>query len=454
MEETLQNPNSAVEAVPASPSKIKTHGIELVLAGIVVFISIIFLTMVSYNLFIKERVKDSAEYNTATYFVVNSQTLKEQLLAPMISMQFDDLHVSEKADYGICEVTFLLELKNGVVEKLKLGLIKVADFWLVYDAVLSPDTPAAYPLASTYQKILALLDSLSYQSSETARVYLDMIQEEVRDPNLYEYLAARVNAVSGNTVYAAQLLDDLKARVDYAKLAVMYERALVNFSREEFQKSVDLFEEIIAMYKEINAAKTASYNDSFSKPKDPLFASFNHDNVIAETYQNLALSYYQLGEFEKGLGMAEEALKFAEKIESSVVRSASLFVRALNLYKLGRLKDADKAFIEVISDVYNANLSQKAWAYFYRAEIAHTNGRPADSLDFYEMAVGLDPYNYLLREGTIKYLITRNYVGDVEIALSMAIRGIQYGQEKQRFRDLAAAIYKKSGLRDQSSMIE
>lgn len=430
--------------------KIRTYGIELVLIGIITFIAIIAFTILSYKLFVKDRVKKSTEYNTATYYVVNSETLKEQLLSPMESMEFGDLQVTENETFGVCELSFTLRLQNGLTENLSVALVKVADFWLVYEVILSPDTPAAYRLVSTYQKVNTLLNYLSYQDTKLADIILQLIKNETRDPNLVEYLSARVHAMAGNQTYAAQLLDDLRYRVSYSKLAVMYERAMIHFSENEYEKARDLFQQIITEYElaEANEDSVSRARSIFSGlPKDPLIASFSHDTVLADTYQNLSLIHYHLGEFGEGLKHADLALEKALAIGSKSIHSTALYVKALNLYQLKDYEKADENFEDVIADLDNHNLSQKAWSYYYRGQIAIHLGSEEECLDYFERAVNLDPFNYVIRLDTVRYLMNRNSTGDLEIALSFALRGVQNAVEEGLFKDLAQQLYARLGIR-------
>lgn len=438
-----------VKEKTVAEDRIQTYGTELVLIGVIVFIAIIAFIILSYKLFIKERVKKSTEYNTATYYVVNSETLKEHLLSPMESMEFSDLNVTENENFGVCELEFELHLQNDLNEKLRVGLVKVADFWIVYDVVMSPDTPAAYQLVSTYQKIITLLNYLSYQDTKLAEIILELIKNETRDPNLVEYLSARVQAMAGNETYSAQLLDDLKYRVAYSKLAVMYERAMIHFAESEHEKARDVFKEIIVEYDlatESEDRLSRSRSIFSGLPKDPLIASFSHDTVVADTHQNLALTYYHLGDFSTGLEQAELAIEKALSIGSKSIQSTSLYVKALNLYELKEFEKADLTFENVIADLDNHNLSQKAWSYYYRGQIAIRLGSEEECLDYFERAVSLDPFNYVIRLDTVRYLMNRNYNGDLEIALGLALRGIQYDVEPERFKDLAQKISARLGI--------
>lgn len=436
-------PDSDQNTRPRPEEKIKTHGLELVFIGTLLFAALITLTILAYKVFIVKRVKSSTEYLTATYFIENSEMFKEELSSPVYAMAFDDINVSEKENYGVCEIRFTLLLKSGLTTDIQLGLIKAADFWIVYETILDPGTPNARFLTSTYQKILMIMERLNYQDGLTAEVLLKSAGKEMLDHNLLHYLQSRVKGVLGLSTDVAQILDGLVHRVHHSRLAVLYEQALNDFVRQNYDKARLVFEQILTEYEQakVQEQHSSRLESIFAGlPLDPFLAGFNHDNIQAETFQNLALTYHELGEHEKGLEMAELALKKAEEIKSTVVWSSALFVKALNLYKLERYEEAEKTLDDVISDMENPNLSQKAWAYYYKADIAARFSRPRDSIDYYETAVVLDPFNYVIRRGAIEYLMSRGGAGDMEIALALAIRGVHYEEQKGLFEMLAERI--------------
>lgn len=440
----------------ADEEKIQTHGFELVIVGIIIFAAIIGSMILSYKFFIIERVKDSEEYNAATYFVVNSETLKEQLLSPMESMRFDTIHVENYESYGLCEISFNLILKTGLVQKLTIGLVRVADFWIVYEATLNPDSPAKVPLMSTYQVVIEILQRLEFQDVTMARAYLNLLKKDLRDPDLYDYLSARVNIAEKSDLYASQLLDDLKERVSYGKLAVIFERGMIDFDQENFNAAITAFHEVQSQYeKEIKGQSGQDDNSILFSglPKDPFIASFEHASVYTSACQMLALAYHRAQQYDLGLEWSLKAIEQADKIKSKIVRSTALYVKALNLYSLQRFPEAEAAFTDVISDIDNANLAQKAWAYFFKGEISVRLSSQSDSLDYYEAAVNLDPTNSVIRKGVVEYLINRNLVGDYEIALGVALRGLDYGIEKEVFKKYVSNLYGRLGMKDKSESL-
>ena len=283
--------------------KIKTYGFELVVIGVTLFVLIIALSIAAYTTFIKDRVKKSTEYKTAVYFLVHSPTIKEQLLSPIKAISFKNLSVSERSDYGICEITFSLILNNDLTEELRVGLVKVADYWIVYESVLNPDTPSTQELVSTYQKILIFLDYLSYQDVQTAGVVLDIIKTEIQDANLLAYLQARLKTLAGDDAQAIKTLDALAASAHYAVPAALYERAMIDFDNDDFKNAITQFLQVknkIEVFQTMEEIVIKQQSIFHNLPKDPFIVIFNHDNIMAELYQNLALAYYHTGDFAQG----------------------------------------------------------------------------------------------------------------------------------------------------------
>lgn len=454
----------AQDNVPTKRPKIRTHGAELVVIGILTFAALLGTMIGAYRLFIVGRVKSSEEFRTASYYASHSADLRGRLSGPVDKLRFEDINVNVSEGFGVCEIYFDLVLTGGKVEKLAVGLVKVADFWIVYEAQLHPGTEGEIQLTSTYQAILLFLEKIDYQEFEEAAALLEMIKGELRQPSLNDFLAAKLNAGNGNEVYAQQILNDLASRLKFSKPAVMYEEALLHFNRQDYPKAIEVLNRIEASFAGSGAKKTPEgaeeeWEEEEERglfeglPKDPFLASLDPENVLASSRKLMALAYNYAGNFEEGLKWSEKAIQQAEKIDSAVIRSGAVYLKALNLYSLGRYKDADKEFADVISDLDNPNLSQKAWSYYFRADVASREGRPEDSLDYYEMAVTLDPTNALVRQGAIEYLMSRNYVGDDEIALGMALRGLDYGVEKGKFKALASDLYGRLGVADKTAQM-
>jgi tetratricopeptide (TPR) repeat protein len=437
-------------------AKIRTYGAEFVFIGVLSFAALIGMMIVAYRLFIVGRVKSSEEFRTASYYAANSSDLRSHLSGPVEDLRFEDIDVNESEGFGVCEIYFDLALSGGKIEKLAVGLVKVADFWIVYEAQLRPGASDAVELRSTYQAILLFLEKIDYQEFDEAAALLHLIRGEMRQSPLEDFLAAKLNAVNGNDTYAKQVLSDLAARLEFSKFTVLYEEALLHFNRQDYAQAVDTLNRIESLYAaEKDREGTDGRGGLFAGlPKDPFLAELDPENVLASSRKLLALAYNYAGDFEQGLKWSEKAIEQAERIDSAVIRSGAVYLKALNLYSLGRYQEADKEFATVISDLDNPNLSQKAWSYYFRADVASREGRPEDSLDYYEMAVTLDPTNAMVRRGAIEYLVARNYVGDFEIALGMALRGLDYGVEKDQFKTLASDLYRRLGLADKTAQME
>lgn len=437
--------------------KVKTQGFELVLIGILAFIFIIGLTIGAYHIFIMDRVKNSVEFRTAINFAANSEELKKILVSSIEAIHFDDISVNEKEGYGRCWIYFNIELTDDLEQPLAVGMVKVADYWIVASAILNEGMPGQVELWTTYGQILDLLSRIDFRDWEYAEARLASIKAEIRDSALEEFLTAKLNARNGNDVYALQVLEDLESRVKYSKFSVMNEMARIHYARKDYDKAVGILFAMEEIYKEEleDEIRGFSFVSIFEGlPKDPFKAEVDPGSVMADSRRLLARIYYDKQDYENGLKWSDKAVEQAEKIESSVMRVSSIFEKALNLYGLARYDDAEVEFKNVIFDLDNPNLFQKAWAYFYRADIAARQARPADALDYYEIAVNLQPREALIRKGTIEYLMARGYIGDLEIALGLALRGIDYEVERSAFKSLASQIYVRLGLADQTTKME
>lgn len=436
---------------------IRTYGFELVLVAIVMFIAIIGLSILSYRFFIMERVKKSDEFYTASYFVSNSETLQKYLLDQVIDMELADMSVSENDNTGRSHIVFELKLKNGLEERVSVALLKVSDFWMVYDVTLSPGTPMAYRLFSTYDKTTALIERLFYGDSDLAYGYLKLIEKENRDPHLNDYLKARVGLLKGNQEYALQLLQDLEHRVSYSKMAVIYEQGLVHFTRGDYDKAKETFQRALdeKLDYEKRHPKKRYERDMFAgMPRDPFIAQFSHDTLKADVLKDLALTFYEMKNYDEGLSMAILAMKQASEISSKTVASSARFVKALNIFKLERWDEAEQAFDDVIQDVDNSNLKQKSWAYYYKGKIGAILRKPSNAFDYFERAVLLAPSNFIIRKDVIHFLMNRNAPGDLEIALSLALRGIQDGSQPEMFKNLSSLLYGRLHTKDKTPSIQ
>jgi len=416
----------------------------------VLFVAIILSTIVAYKLFIKHQVLQAVEYKTAVYFVEHSESVREQLLAAIVSIEFDDAKVVEKGDYGVCEIFFDLQLKDDLHERLRVGLVKVSDFWIVYEAELNPYTVAAYPLLDTYRKILFFVKTLEYPDDPSAQIALEAVKGEVLDQDLAHYLTARLLALSNKRDEARQLLDDLAKHVVYSKPAVMFERGTIDFSEKEYETAIRVYLEIEKeiLSRRSNQDRHLKLRNLFRQmPNDPFNAMFSYESILADVYLNLSQAYVSVGQYEKGLEAAEKAIEQATEIKAKVTLGSARFAQAVILYAMGRYKDANDSFSGVISDLDNTNLTQKAWSYFHKAEIAVRLGKRSSYIvDYYETAVNLDPFNYPIRKGVIEFLMNRAGPGDLEVALGMALRGVDYGIEPELFSRYAGTLYQRLGI--------
>lgn len=437
--------------------KIKTYGFELVLMATVGFFAILFATIMTYQLFIKARVKSSPEYKTATYYVTHSLSLKNQLLSPITRLEFDDINVIREGEFGKSSVDFDLYLENGVQEKLSIIMVKVADYWLVVDARLQPGALRQINLSSTYSKLVQFFTFLHYQDTQSARAMLELIQSEIMDLGFYDLVVAKLNSIEGNSTYAKQLLRDLADRSKYSKLSIFYDQAEIEFFEGNYDSTHKKLDELFLFYQNslFQEKQKGVLSTVFKKlPSDPFNSNFNEDLILAQAYLLRSRAYVMQNKHDLASQAVDEAIQAAQKAKSSKNYSFGLYFRALIYYDLQDWKAAEDAFNQVINDSANLNLTQKAYSYYYKGYIADKFKRYKDALDYFETAVTLNPFNPTVRKGAIEYLMSRGYVGDLEIALGMSLRGIQYNVGAEDFKSLAGQIYARLGLPDKSAAVD
>lgn len=433
--------------------QIKTQGLKFVLIGIMAFAIIIGLIIMVYHVFIEDRVIQSREYEAASHFVANSYSLKKELLSPIEAIRYDDMTVYDSKQYGMSVIYFKLLLKDGISERLRVVLIKVGDFWLVYQATLNPELPLEKHVVSTYQKVLAFLERVDFGDFDTSEALLELIKMETISPFLTDYLSAKlhsIGATQSQVFHALSLLDNnLLERLTYGKISVLYQRGKIYFQMDNYDQAIKellMLEDLFEKTKKENPTQLI-----FSKaPRDPLTVLLEPVSVLAEARLLLTQAYMSKLDYAQSLEWAVKTKNYALIMRSSVLYSKAIFLEAQDLYHLGRFQEADVAFKAVINNIDNPDLRHKAWAFYFRAEIAAKFNRHQDSLDFFETAVNLQPNNSTIRKGAIEYLLGRNQSGDMEIALALSLRGMDYGFQKDLFRSYASRIYSRLGLSDKT----
>jgi tetratricopeptide (TPR) repeat protein len=269
--------------------------------------------------------------------------------------------------------------------------------------------------------------------------------------------------VGGNFNRAGQQLDDLLSSVNYSKLAVMFEQGVVHFEQrsdparpDAIDKAIAAFLAVEKTYEDVYAQlKPSSVKNIFSSiPRDQLIASLDAESILATSRQWLSASYNFAGKYDQALTWAEKAIVQAVKINSPVLTRESTFEKGKNLYFLGRYLDAEKAFDAIAYDIDNTNLVQKSWAFYFKANIAARDNRHPKALDYFERAITLDPASAVVRKAAIQYLINRHFVGDIEIALGLALRGIDYQQQGDTtFKEMASGLYQMLGMKDKTQIL-
>lgn len=440
----------------ATDSAQKNQSYKMALFGVLVFVSVIGVMLFVYQSVIVVRVKNSIEFQVAEFYARHSRSVAEKLPASLETIAFRGVHVDVFENYGVCKVDFDLSLQDKSEHRLEVGLVKVADFWIVYSSNLDSGGMTDSVVSNTYRKVLLFLEHLDDQDLKKAVNDFELIRLELANPDLVDYLAAKLAVAQGETGQALKLLEKIRERLFFSQLAVWHDEALVYFNRQDYKKSAEVLLHIEDLFQQQSQKnKTESVANIFQNlPKDPLQAILEPKNVLASARKLLSLVYNFTGDYQKGLLWAEQAIAQAEQIQSSVLRVSSVYLKALNLYSLGRFDEAEKQFTDVISDLDSPNLLQKSWAYYFKADIAARANRPIDSLDYYELAVTLEPTNAFVRKAAIEYLMARSFVGDNEIALGMALRGMDYEIQKESFKKLASQIYVKLGLPDRTFEME
>ncbi len=410
------------------------------------------VTLFAYRVVADAEIKKAPEYRVAVQFVRYSDALQDVLVGRLGTIDYEDLRVSEKGGYGLCEIAFRLALKDGLSDTLRVGLVKVADFWFVYQAELNPDEPRKAVVESTYQKVLLFQQDVDLNDIESAKYFLEEIRKENSDPVLMAYLNAQWLTADGKYDEAITSLASASSDAHYALPAIAYQKGLAEFGKGDYAMAINSLKslvDIIAM-----AQNNVSAEGLFENlPKDPFLASVNPRTILASSQKTLALAYVYSKDYEQGLAWAEKAIAQSTRIHSSVTRLNAIYVKALSLFYLQRYDDAEAAFRVVAIDIDNANLSQRAMAYYYRGYIAAHAAKHEEALDNYEIAVSLDPLNVRIRSDAITYLINRNFAGDYEIALGLAIRGMDYDTDGTTFKTLAASLFGKLGLPDKTAQM-
>lgn len=454
----MVNPSNDVkpiEETTADPKSIKIYGGELVVIAIVAFVSLLLITILSYRFFVMERIKKSDEFFTASTFVNSAEYLNDYFLDTVENLKLDDITFSENQQSGYSVLIFKLRLKNDLTERVAIELFKVADFWIVNSVILSPGTIYEYELTPTYALINIFFEKLFYGDVKTAASYLKTIEDDNRDPHLNDYLKARLAIAKGNYEFALQLLKDLELRVFYGRVSVVFAQGLAYFNQEKYELALTEFQRALS--------EKDSYKKQFGKNRHNrdfiasgglLFAQFNHEMIHGEVLNYMAQTHFHLKQFQEALNDCNEGIKIAGQIKSRSLASSLRYVKALNLFQLNRWDEAIVAFDEVIQDIDNSNLVQKAWSYYYKGKIGDALRQYHNIYDYFERAVSLDPSNAMIRLQTIQFLMNRNFPGDLEIALSLALRGIQYEVQKDDFRNLSSRLYQRLNLKDKSASIQ
>lgn len=418
--------------------------------GVLIFTIALVLMFSSYSYFIRKQVESSDEYETAVKFVKTSKDLHESAEIDLKDLHFKGLQITLKNNVGQSQIQFASQ-----DNEIHVGLVRIADYWIVYDVTLHKPS-GAFPVTGTYELILNYLIDWSLKDIESAATSYEMAVQEIHNSHLREYLAAKQAALLDNLDKAQIAFEKNLKKAQESRAAILYDRAFLFFNAEQYAEALKVLSPLVTELSGKQSENPADLEPGLFQnlPKDPLVANYDHQNILAKSYKLMALCHYNIDDFENGVLMAEQALTQAENINSSVLSQSALYIKGLNLHAAEDYKLAEEVFDEVIMDIDNPNLEQKSWAYFFKSDIARRENRQQEALDYLEFAINLEPKNSNIRKEAIGYLIERNYTGDLEIALGLALRGIDYGVERELFKDLSSQLYQRLEMPDKTWSLE
>ena len=428
---------------------LRISGFKFVILGTATFALLIALIIMIYFLFVEDLVINSKEYEAASYYIANAKLLQENFLTPIEAIRYDDMVQFDKDHIGRASIIFKVQLKHNLKEKIQIEMLKFGDFWIVISAVKNPRTPREEVSVSTYSLILSFLENVEFGNYKMAESYLYYIEKELLSPFLVDFLKAKLYAIGPNQAQkelALSLLDDYTVdRMGFFKTAALYQKAKILYKLYRDQDAISVLLKLDKNFEEKLKTDPASLTFR-SENKDPFLAAIEPISVLAEARLLLSQVYLANQNHSEAKKWAIRSQNLAKIIKSSVVFSQALYIKAQALYFLKENKAADLAFKQVISNVDDPDLRRKAWAFYFRGQIAAQDSRHEDSLDYFDTALNLQPTNFTIRNSVILYLIKRNFKGDLEIALGFSLRGIDYGFQKALFEDHAKKIYRLLGM--------
>jgi tetratricopeptide (TPR) repeat protein len=171
-----------------------------------------------------------------------------------------------------------------------------------------------------------------------------------------------------------------------------YEMAKVNFLKYiSFTETADSFNEQIELVHEANLylskieIELGNYEDAlrYAKKTDIIYSNFWELNLI------YAIIYYNLGMYAHGVVPVEKAIKLNPKEAPSYEWGGKIYL------KLGDYLKAEKLFLKYIEHMDNVSSD----IYTKLAEACLKASKIKDAMNYFEVALKLDPDNIFAKEG-------------------------------------------------------
>lgn len=415
--------------------------------GVVSTLAIVLISTGFYHYFILKQAQSSDEYQTAIHFITHSNPVNEIIKIEENNLKLLDVTLTQKNNLPL--TTLVFEIHNTPLHSFcEISLIKRSQFLLVYEAYVIEKNEEKIILPSTYENLQKYFSALNLKSNTESESLLNTLNSEIASATLKDILQIKFYILSNaynqslpllNALILKNYSDEIQSALIFDKALALYENSQLSEASLELQKIIQRPQSILPTTNELNDFWSIQFNDKY---------------VLVKSHILLSKIYYDLEQFELGLHWAKEGATQASLLNDPLLLNNALYLKALHLQALGDLKLASLVFDEVILDPQNFNLGQKSWAHFFKSETAIRENRTEDAVIELEEALRLDPKNPVIRQKAIEYLIYRNYPGDLELALALALRGIQIKNNNEVFLSLASQIYQRLELPDKTQKSE
>ncbi len=397
-----------------------------------------------YQIFVLQHAENSIEFKTAARYLTNSQDVQSIVKIAKDQLTLKDVVLTSKNNINLTVMQFAIT-NNPEFAFAEISLLQRAAFTLVYEASAITKTAEKVLLTSTFENLNNYFLSFNMGNVTSSQKTLTLLQAEILDTNLIEYLQAKQRWLEHKLPESLAIINSLSEKLPMRATTLHYDKALLYHENNEHELAIEELKKLI---------KATPIADHTLLPTDAWSVNFNSPVLVIKSHILLAKIFYDQQNYDQGLFWAKEAATWASTFDSSVLLNNALYLKALILQAQGDIKLASLVFDEVIKDPANPNLGQKSWAHFFKSETAIRENRHTDALDELELAIDLDPKNPVIRQKAIQYLVERNYPGDLELALALALRGAQLGAEKDTFIHLASQLYQRLEIPDKTLKTE